>query len=115
MIIAQVYDTHNKAEEAFRNFCKYNGTYFNLKPIFLIASNPSVTFKFISCSEKDVSSLQCVQAEVLQYFGKNEIVANMVMSRVGRFRNDKFKLPKSMENMVQDYIKLTEVDNEASD
>ncbi len=113
MIVVQVYDTRNKAEEAFRNFCKYNGNYFNLKPIFLIASNPSVTFKFISCSEKDTASLQCVQAEVLQYFGKNEIVANMVMSRVGMFRNDKFKLPKSMENMVQDYIKLTEVGNEA--
>lgn len=113
MIVVQVYDTRNKAEEAFRNFCKYNEKYFNIKPIFLIASNPSVTFKFISCSEKDVSSLQCVQAEVLQYFGKNEVVANMVMSRVGRFRNDKFKLPKSMENMVQDYIKLTEVGNEA--
>ncbi len=112
MIVVQIYDTFVEAENAFKNFCKYNGKYFQLKPVFLIASNPSITFEFIACTEQDVSSLQCVQAEVLQYFGSNEKVANMVMSRVGRFRNEAFKLPKSMERMVEDYIKLTENNNE---
>ncbi len=112
MIVVQVFDTRKEAEEAFRSFCIYNDKYFQIKPIFLIASAPGITFKFISCPEKDVSSLQCVQAEVLQYFGKNETVANMVMSRVGRFRNDAFRFPKSMERMTEDYIKLTESNNE---
>lgn len=108
MKIVQIFDTREEADSAFNNFCKYNKNYFNINSFCRKATNDSATFEFIWCKESDNNPLGCVQAEVLQYFGTSDVISNWVMSRVGRFRNKQIKMPKSMNRMINDFIKKFE-------
>ena len=104
MKVVQIFDTRQEADGAFDNFCKYNQNYFVINRFCRKATNNSIMFEFIWCKESDNNPLGCVQAEVLQYFGKSEIISNMVASRIGRFNSRHIKIPKSMRKMINEFI-----------